>query len=390
MTRRSGPGEISKTGSRTRIIFDGSMARGGGGFTYAVNVIPLLARQMPSTDFLVLLRSRRIVESLPPLENLTVRLLPEAGFFERLRFLAITAPAIARSFRADIYYSASELSPLVPSCASIAAFRNANLFTEMRLGWPLTQRIRMKVLRALALYSARHCARILFVSRDSARWIGDLLDIPPSRRAVVPHGIHGDLWSRAAGPSPFERPFILTVSSIYRYKNYVRLIEAWTRLAERWSDVPDLVIVGDDQDSVHSREMQAARSRAGPHADRIHIVGEVPYSEIARYYRHAKAFVFPSYLETFGHPLLEAMAAGIPVIASDLGVFKEVGDEAVVYFPAHDTAAMEAAMERVLRDQSLQRELVNRGFDRVAAYSWVSTVDRMAEMFGEVLKAGSR
>ena len=58
------------------------MARGGGGFTYAVNVIPVLARRLPETDLLVVLRSARSAESLPPFENLSVHLLPEAGFLE--------------------------------------------------------------------------------------------------------------------------------------------------------------------------------------------------------------------------------------------------------------------------------------------------------------------
>jgi len=371
--------------TRRRIIIDVSMARGGGGFTYAVNVIPVLARRMPSAEFLVFLRSKRIAESLPASKNLTVHLLPDAGFGERMRFLTFTAPRLSKKWRADLYYSASELSPFVSSCAKVAAFRNPNLFTDLHLDWPLFQRLRLRVLRSLAAQSARTCSRILFVSHDSASWIGDVLGIPTAKRVVVPHGIDKDLWSKPTGPSPFERGFILSVSSIYRYKNFVRLIEAWTKVAERWSGVPDLVIVGDDQDPEYGRDMLAARSRAGALAPRIHIVGEVPYADIARYYRHASAFVFPSYLETFGHPLLEAMAAGIPVIASDLGVFQEVGGDAAVYFSPHDTDSMASSIESVLRDPGKQRDLTAKGFGRVAEYSWDRTVDRMIDMFDDVL-----
>ena len=367
-----------------RIILDLSMAQSGGGFTYAVNVIPLLAARMPETEFLVVLRSKRIAGSLPGVGNIKLHLMPDSGFGGRLLFLVLHASALAKSWDADLYYSASELSPRSCPCPKVAAFRNANLFTDLRLGWPLYQQARIWMLRTLARYSARTCSRILFVSEHSAQWIGDSLGLSSEKRVVVPHGVNEGLWSGPKGSRPFDREYILSVSSIYRYKNFVRLIEAWTKLAVRLPDVPDLVIVGDDQDPLHSREMHEAQLRAGNLADRIHLVGEVPYAEIARYYRNAKAFVFPSYLETFGHPLLEAMAAGIPVVASDLGVFREVGAGAALYFSAHDTDSIADTLERLLRDPDMQNELVARGFARVREYSWERAVDRMVSMFHQV------
>jgi glycosyltransferase involved in cell wall biosynthesis len=368
-----------------RIILDISMARGGGGFTYAVNVIPVLARKLPETDLLVVLSNARIAESLPRSENLSIHLIPESGFLGRLRHLTFTAPALARSWGADLYYSASEISPFRCPCPKVAAFRNATLFTDIELRFPWSQRIRVGILRALAVESVRTCSKILFVSRDSAQWIGDRLGVPPERRVVVPHGVNPDLWSASSGSSPFEREFILSVGSIYHFKNFVRLIEAWTSLARAWPGIPDLVIVGDIQDPAYRRAMSDARGRAASLADRIHIVGEVPYADVARYYRHAKAFVFPSYLETFGHPLLEAMAAGIPVIASDILVFQEIGGDAAVYFSAHDTESLASSLELVLRDPRKQAALIARGFSRLAEYSWDRTADGMISMFDEVL-----
>lgn len=366
------------------------MARGGGGFTYAVNVIPLLARRLPETQFLVILRSTRIAESLPRLDNLSIHLLPESGFLGRLRYLAFTAPALVKNWGANLYYSASELSPFHCPCPKIVALRNATLFTQVRLNFPWSQRIRVRVLRALATRSVPSCSRVLFVSEDSAKSIGDQLGIPADRRAVVPHGIDADLWAEPGDSNGFGYEFVLSVGSVYHFKNFVRLIEAWTCVAIAWPEVPDLVIVGDVQDLAYSQEMDAARARAGELADRIHIVGEVPYAEIARYYRHATAFVFPSYLETFGHPLLEAMAAGIPVIASDIGVFQEIGGDAAVYFSAHDTKSLASTIESVLRNPKQQEELVAQGFARVASYSWDRTVDGMISMFGEVLAEDGR
>src|SRR5208337_947236 len=126
--------------------------------------------------------------------------------------------------------------------------------------------------------SARRCSRIMFVSEDSAQWIGSALGLASERRAVVHHGIDAAQWAPIRDSFALGRPgsCILSVSSIYRYKNYVRLIQAYGMLAQRHRGLPDLVILGDDQDPRYSQKMWEARAAIGGLAERIHIVGEVP------------------------------------------------------------------------------------------------------------------
>jgi glycosyltransferase involved in cell wall biosynthesis len=150
-------------------------------------------------------------------------------------------------------------------------------------------------LRDLARFSASVCDRILFVSQDSADWIGDSIGLAPEKRVVVHHGIDREAWSAASKPPVHPWPYILSVSSIYRYKNFVKLIEAYALLAKRRRDVPDLMIVGDDQDPEYARKMEAARAATRSLAEHIHIRGEIPYSEIPSWYAGAELFVFPSY-----------------------------------------------------------------------------------------------
>jgi glycosyltransferase involved in cell wall biosynthesis len=196
-------------------------------------------------------------------------------------------------------------------------------------------------------------------------------------------------WAAPTGnrTDPAYRPsYILSVSSIYRYKNYVKLIEAYGVLAGRRDEIPDLIIIGDDQDSEYAAQMERARLATGEEtAERIHILGEVPYAEIKDYYAGADLFVFPSYLETFGHPLLEAMASEIPTVAADIPVFREVAGDAAFYADPHKADALASAMEDALFSPRAREALIKRGRDRVRAFSWDATAQNLSALFDDVL-----
>ncbi|MGE4652802.1 MAG: glycosyltransferase family 1 protein [Myxococcota bacterium] len=367
-----------------RVLIDGTMCGAGGGFSYLVNIIPQIVALAPEYRFLLVVRNQRLADRLPESDNLEVQVLHPVGAGGRLRFSYIEAPRLARRWNADLYYSVGESVPLHAHCPSIASFRNATVFSKQALHWPLKQRLRLALLRAISTLSGRRADRVIFVSEDSARWMGDALGLPTSRRAIVRHGIATEEWSKPVGDPVHPSPYILSVSSIYRYKNYVRLIEAYAKLAKRQSEFPDLVIIGDDQDPDYSQEMVRARDATGALAARIHILGEVPYSEIQRYYAGASLFVFPSHLETFGHPLVEAMASGLPTVAADTPVFRELAGSAVLYADPYSSGALSEAMEQALFTPGLSESLAKRGLERVKRFSWKQTGSQLLSIFKEV------
>jgi glycosyltransferase involved in cell wall biosynthesis len=360
------------------------MARGGGGHTYLVNILPRLARLAPQHRFRVLLRSPRVAAALQPADNLEIDLLPEVGLAGRLRFTVREANRIARNWGADLFFSAGEAVPVGAPCPTIASFRNPNVFASFDQDWSLRDRLRLRMLRGLAQISARASDRVLFVSDDSARWIGDALGLSPRKRVVVHHGIDSDGWKQAEKHPVHPWPYILSLSSIYRYKNFVKLIEAYALLARRRRDVPDLVIVGDVQDREYARKMEAARAATGSLADHIHLLGEIPYEDVPSWYASAELFVFPSYLETFGHPLLEAMASEVPVVAADIPVFREIGGDAAFYADPHRAGALASAMEDALFVGLAREMLIKAGRERVREFSWDRSAARLITLFSDV------
>ncbi len=375
-----------------RVLIDATGASIGGGYTYLVNVMPRLCAMAPAAEFTLMLRNRRLIEVLTPIaereSNFVLEALPETGVAGRMLHTFFAMPKIAARLRADVFFSVGEVAPWSVPCASIASFRNANVFTREVAPPDLRERLRFVVLNAIARLAAKRCDRIMFVSHDSARWIGESIGLPEERRAVIHHGIDVAGWSSAEPMREHPRPYVLSVSSIYHYKNFVRLIEAWTQVARRRGseDMPDLVIIGDDYDRPYREEMERARLAAGDLSERIHILGGMPYEEVKSWYRGASLFVFPSYLETFGHPLLEAMAAGVPLVATELDSFREVAGDAALYAAFDDVDGLADAIAQALEPDS-SAALIARGQARVAEFSWDATVEALLALFESILRA---
>jgi glycosyltransferase involved in cell wall biosynthesis len=376
-----------RSGQGRRFIIDGSMNKGGGGFTYLVNIVPELARQAPGDRFKIVLSDEQLAKSIEAAPNVELAYLGPLGLRERFGFTYRRAARLARSWQADLYFSASDWSPPNADCPTVVALRNPNVAT-LGEGQGLTwkQRLRLRILNAVVRISAATADRVMFVSQDSSKWIGEAIRTPEKKRAVVHHGIDPGPWRAESREREIHtRPYILSVSSIYPYKNYVRLIQAYTRMVRANPEIPDLVIVGDDQDPATSRAMQQARAAAGEYAEWIHILGEVPYADIRRYYRRAELFVFPSYLETFGHPLLEAMAAEVPLVAADIPVFREIAGDAAFYADPHSTESLARAMEHVLYEGGARKALVKRGRQRLQRFTWKRSAASLLALFDEVL-----
>ncbi len=374
------------TGSR--YFIDASMIRGGGGFTHLVNVIPEMARMAPRDTFRVLCGDKRVAAAMPEMANLEIEYLGEMGLLDRLRFTYLEAAKRAAEWSADLYFSASEMTPLFAPCPVVAAFQNPNVF-DLGASYPLPwkQHVRLRALNVIARISARLSKRVVFVSEDSASWMGKAVGLAEDKRVPIVHGIDVARWNQPKSePSAgHQRPYILSVSSIYSYKNYVRLIKAYALMAANHPAVPDLVIVGDNQDDDYLARMKEARKATGKLADQIHIIGEVPYDEIQGWYKGASLFVFPSHLETFGIPMLEGMAAELPIVAADIPVFREVAGDAALYADPFHPPSLAAAMEAVLFKFDVAEMLVKRGRERIKKFTWDRTAQKTLNLFRSVV-----
>jgi glycosyltransferase involved in cell wall biosynthesis len=125
----------------------------------------------------------------------------------------------------------------------------------------------------------------------------------------------------------------------------------------------------------------AARLRAFGVDPNDVFLGDLPLDAVSRLYRQAAVVVFPSLLETFGLPLIEAMASGTPVIAADGSSTPEIVGDAAELFDPHSSDALRAAIEALLSDVRKRADLVNKGYRRAEQFAWSKTAARMLEVF---------
>ncbi len=180
-------------------------------------------------------------------------------------------------------------------------------------------------------------------------------------------------------------PYILYVGSTDARKNLPRLFEAFAMLH---TDSPGrkLVIVGarDWRSDRITRTIEHLQLR-----EAVHFIGLVQEEDLPALYCGADLFVFPSLLEGFGLPVIEAMACGTPVVTSTSSSLPEVAGEAAILVDPYDPAAIAAAMRRVLDNRALADDLRARGLARARQFSWEQTAHAMTVVYGKILSSES-
>jgi glycosyltransferase involved in cell wall biosynthesis len=196
-------------------------------------------------------------------------------------------------------------------------------------------------------------------------------------------------------PAP-GAPFVLALGTTERRKNLPRLVAAFGRLPA--DGVPpgatgdhapvELVIAGspgDDADTIRAAIDELPPERRG----RVRMLGRVDEATKAALLAHASVLAYPSLDEGFGFPLLEAMAARLPIVAARAGSIPEVAGDAALLVEPTDIDAIAGALATALSDQATRDALVEAGTARLTRFSWQTTAERLAALYHE-LASGNR
>lgn len=201
--------------------------------------------------------------------------------------------------------------------------------------------------------------------------------------SVVYSGV-GPEFNPAAPPVPkWPNHYLLQVGHRSAYKGGETLFRAFALVAKRFPDVT-LVLAGGGPLTRQESVLANALGIGG----RI-VQQEVPDGLMPSAYANAAAFVFPSTYEGFGLPILEAMAAGTPMILCQSSALPEIGGDAAEYFEPGNSEALAMQIEAILTDSALQNALRNFGLNRAKLFSWRDTAESMYEVYRQTMKGSA-
>jgi glycosyltransferase involved in cell wall biosynthesis len=340
-----------------RIALDATYAIGSdlsGVGLYSREILAGLAAFQPDVQFEFCCRPHRYSRrsQLPAAPNTRPRLL--------------LPPMLPRG--ADLFHGLNQRLPHMRLRRAVATFHDLFVMT----GEYSTPEFRTRFAEQ-ARDAAGRADLIIAVSAFTKRQVVDLLGVEESRVRVVHHGTR-----RLDYPDLPREKIVLSVGAIQKRKNIARLVEAFETLDPEWK----LVLAGS---AGYGAEEIMARIERSPARARISVTGYVSPQQLAAAYRRASIFAFPSLDEGFGMPILEAMAAGTPVIASTSSALPEVARDAAVLVAPEDTHPLAAALHDLTGNEELRRDLARRGIDRARSFTWAKAVRETWQVYQDLL-----
>jgi glycosyltransferase involved in cell wall biosynthesis len=288
--------------------------------------------------------------------------------------------------RVDLFHAPHYVVPRLVPCPYVVTIHDC---IHLRFPQYLPNRLAPIYARTMMHVAARGARRVLTVSQASKQDIIHYLKLPaeqveviynaPDERITAPPS--AEEIARARDRFLLTAPFILYTGNIKPHKNIDRLIEAFAELRRRGLGDHKLLIIGDEISKYPNLRRLVHRFQLHQH---VRFLGFVPDATLAALYRLAAVFVFPSLYEGFGLPPLEAMAAGAPVVTSNVSSLPEVVGDAALLIDPTDPGAIATAIERILSDAALRADLVQRGLARARTFSWERSAARVHEVYREL------
>lgn len=359
--------------------------RAAGISRYIRNLLLGFAKLGEPEDITVFASDRRAPRLLPNGERLhwCFSRWSTAKASRRIAWEQLALPLAASRKGIRVLHSPAHVAPLAWRGRSVVTVHDLS-FLLLPQAFSAANRL---YLSAFTRLSVRRADIVLTVSENTRRDVIRLLGARPERVRVAYNGVE-----EVFRPLPAEQVeefrrrrglaerFILFLGTLEPRKNVARLVEAYARL--RQAGFPHQLVIGGGRGWLYE-EIFALVQRLGVEKE-VLFPGFIPLEEEPLWYNAAEVFAYPSLYEGFGLPPLEAMACGVPVVASSTSSLPEVVGEAAILVDPYSLDDLTAALKRVLSDEALRHELSGRGLARARQFSWDQTARMAAEVYREL------
>jgi glycosyltransferase involved in cell wall biosynthesis len=360
-------------------------AKPSGAYWFWTRVIPEMAKRLESGEELHLLvspKSRHMHQGYGP--NVSYITFPCSNEHRYLRTLSEHAysPLRLPLSRIDVFNTLA--APLVNIRWSLVIhMKTMHAFTTPEALTPGP-----RLYRRMSYPRTARLADAIIINSESLRSeVEQYLDIEPGKLKLIHEAVDhnlfkpGDVGAARARVASYgiTKPFVLFVSSLWPYKNCEGFLRAWALCRAELGD-RQVAIVGAGRYEEYVDSLRSLAAELGISSDVV-FVGGVPLEETVPFYQAADAFVYPSFNETFGLPILEAMACGCPVVTSDVSAMPETaGGAAIMADPKDPAAIARAIVDAVGPGRDYYREL---GLKRAAGFTWAATAASTLDVYRE-------
>jgi len=360
---------------------------GGGRFT-ALKLIEGILEEDHENQYLIILTCAE--PALYRFSNAEQRLIPEKHRLG-MRIKAQTVlPGLLRREKVDVVHFAKNLGVLFVPCRSLVTVYDLTVLKYPTF-FPLVDVLYWRTLQARFLKSVN---RIGTLSESVRRDLVNYYGLPTEKINVVYRACDPSLRplprtvvDKVRSQYRLPKDFILTVGNISPKKNYETLVKALQLLSHEYQLSYPLAIVGGEYRPGERVPLQALVSKLGME-NSVLFLGEVVGEELVGLYNAARLFVFPSLDEGFGIVLVEAMASGVPVIASNISAIPEVvGEAGILLENPLDHKELAAKMALLLTDCTLRESLIERGFLQARKFSWRESGKAYLKIYNELTES---
>jgi len=387
-----------------KVLMNAASAGIGGALNYTVSILREFSALAEDERFLVILPPAVLESVAKNVDHRIIELLPcpvaRGQTLRRMLFDSRMIRRLAKSYGADVLFSSTGFGTLRAPCPQILLVRNSAYFCPVykRKYKELGKSYRsIRLRRWWSLLSMRTADVVLFPSEAMRALVAASVSLDRMHTRVLHYGFDAGRFFQPRTEMPqtarqMEKwredgfRIALHVSSFSVQKNLEILIKALPAVIDSGIELKLVTTVDRDRtsDKAEFDAMTRHISELGL-SDAVVSAGHLDHSQLHYLYERADVFVFPSFTESFGHPLVEAMASGLPVVASDTAVNREILQDAAVYFDTFDAEDLADKLETVIRDKQVQDQLSEQGRRRSNDFSWEKHVRQIVDLLSSAL-----
>lgn len=347
---------------------------------YVERLIHYLEKLDTDNDYLILVRKKELDYYVPANPRFTII---EADFADYSFAEQIGLKQLLNHLQPDLVHFCMPQQPVLYKGKAVTTVHDLNLLRitsndDMNL---VELRVKKQIFRALLKRVARKSRHLITPSEFTKQDLVHFSGIPASKVTVTLEGAD----TVEATPFPVAElentPFIMYVGRAEPYKNNRRLIQAHQQLLKKHPKMR-LAIVG-VKDILRQEDMKWVKKNDYKNVD---FLGFVSDAQLAWLYKNTKAYVFPSEMEGFGLPGLEAMSYGAPVASSNATSLPEIYKDGAHYFDPFSVESMTTAINDIITDPSLRKKIITNGKKVHASYSWERMAKQTLDIYNNALK----